>query len=65
MESFTFEKYLPKLSAALERFEEIHEVEKHMNTEKAERMKWKWSFPTEFTDAMRELFLPLFNDELL
>ena len=36
-----------------------------MKTEKAERMKWQFFSPPEFTDAMRNKFLPLFNDELL
>ena len=27
-------------------------------------MKWEYWSPPEFTDAMREVFLPLFNDEL-
>ena len=40
------------------------QVEKYMPLEKGERMKWEFWSPPEFTDAMREVFLPMFNDEL-
>ena len=64
MNSFSFQQHLPKVYDAFSRYEEIMQVEKYMPLDKGERMKWEYWSPPEFTDAMREVFLPIFNDEL-